>query len=57
MRNYPRNRTYWENNYPSRLELGKEKYGGPFREEDVEGGVMTVLRLLPMLICDTIYAL
>ena len=50
---YPRNRsslTYWQNNYPSRLDLGKEKYGGPFREDEVEG-VKTVLRLLPMLIC------
>ena len=49
--NYPRNRsalTYWENNYPSRLDLGKAKYGGPFREEEVKG-VKTVLRLLPML--------
>ena len=35
--------------------MGKEKYGGPFREEEVEG-VKTVLRLLPMLICVTGYA-
>ena len=50
---YPRNRsalTYWENDYPSRLDLGKEKYGGPFSEEEVED-VKTVLRLLPLLIC------
>ena len=56
--NYPRNRsslTYWQNNYPSRLDLGKEKYGGPFREDEVEG-VKTVLRLLPLLICVTAYA-
>ena len=56
---YPRNRsslTYWENNYPSRLDLGKEKYGGPFREEEVEG-VKTVLRLLPMLLCFSAYAI
>ena len=55
----PRNRsslTYWQNNYPSRLDLGKDKYGGPFREEEVEG-VKTVLRLLPMLICVTGYAI
>ena len=28
---YPRNRsafTYWEEDFPSRLDLGKEKYGG-----------------------------
>ena len=50
---YPRNRsalTYWENDYPSRLDFGKEKYGGPFSEEEVED-VKTVLRLLPLLIC------
>ena len=50
---YPRNRsalTYWENDYPSRLDLGKEKYGGPFSEEEVED-VKTVMRLLPLLIC------
>ena len=36
---YPRNRsalTYWEEDYPSRLDLGKEKYGGPFSDEEVE---------------------
>ena len=50
---YPRNRsalTYWEDDYPSRLDLGKEKYGGPFSEEEVED-VKTVLRLLPFFIC------
>ena len=50
---YPRNRsalTYWEEDYPSRLDLGKEKYGGPFSEEEVED-VKTVLRLLPLFIC------
>ena len=50
---YPRNRsalTYWEEESPSRLDLGKEKYGGPFTEEEVED-VKTILRLLPMFIC------
>ena len=50
---YPRSRsalTYWENEVPSRLDLGKEKYGGPFSEEQVED-VKTVLRLIPMLVC------
>ena len=45
---YPRNRsafTYWEDDYPSRLDLGKEKYGGPFTEEEVEN-VKTVLRMI-----------
>ena len=49
---YPRNRsalTYWEEDYPSRLDLGKEKYGGPFSVEQVED-VKTVLRLIPLLI-------
>ena len=50
---YPRNRsalTYWEDNYPSRLDLGKDKYGGPFSEEQVEN-VKVVLRLSPLYIC------
>ena len=42
--------TYWEENYPSRLDLGKEKYGGPFTEEQVEN-VKVVIRLAPMFIC------
>ena len=49
---YPRNRsalTYWENSVPSRLDLGKDKYGGPFAVEQVED-VKTVFRLLPALI-------
>ena len=47
---YPKNRsalTYWEEEYPSRLDLGKQKYGGPFSVEQVEG-VKTVLRLIPL---------
>ena len=50
---YPRNRsalTYWEESYPSRLDLGKEKYGGPFTEEQVEN-VKVVMRLTPLFIC------
>ena len=45
---YPRNRsalTYWEEHFPSRLDLGKEKYGGPFTEEEVEN-VKTFLMLI-----------
>uniref|UniRef100_A0A1X7VPM4 Uncharacterized protein n=1 Tax=Amphimedon queenslandica TaxID=400682 RepID=A0A1X7VPM4_AMPQE len=37
--------TYWEEEAPSRLDLGKDKYGGPFTEEEVED-VKTVFRLL-----------
>ena len=50
---YPKNRsalTYWEESAPSRLDLGKDKYGGPFTEEEVED-VKTVLRLFPILLC------
>ena len=50
---YPRNRsalTYWEENYPSRLELGKAKYGGPLTEEQVEN-VIVAMRLAPLFIC------
>ena len=49
---YPENRsalTYWEEEAPSRLDLGKDKYGGPFTEEEVED-VKTVLRLIPLII-------
>ena len=28
--------THWENKIPSRIDLGKQKYGGPFTEEEVE---------------------
>ena len=37
--------TYWEEDIPSRLDLGKLKYGGPFTTEQVED-VKTILRLL-----------
>ena len=33
---YPERRsafTYWENDIPSRIDLGEEKYGGPFTYE------------------------
>ena len=37
--------TFWEEELPSRLDLGKSKYGGPFTIEQVEN-VKTVLRML-----------
>ena len=37
--------TFWEEEIPSRLDLGKSKYGGPFTIEQVEN-VKTVLRML-----------
>ena len=53
---YPENRsalTYWEEEAPSRLDLGKDKYGGPFAEEEVED-VKTALRLIPLVIVCTV---
>ena len=50
---YPRRRsalTYWEESAPSRLDLGKDKYGGPFTEEEVED-VKTFFRYIPLLVC------
>ena len=44
--------TYWEEDIPSRMDLGKSKYGGPFTTEQVED-VKTVLRL--MVICSPIF--
>ena len=55
---YPENRsalTYWEEEAPSRLDLGKDKYGGPFTEEEVED-VKTVFRMLPIYIAVIGYA-
>uniref|UniRef100_A0A1X7U214 Major facilitator superfamily (MFS) profile domain-containing protein n=1 Tax=Amphimedon queenslandica TaxID=400682 RepID=A0A1X7U214_AMPQE len=49
---YPENRsalTYWEEEISSRLNLGKDKYGGPFTEEEVED-VKTVFCMLPLFI-------
>ena len=42
--------TYWEEDYPSRIDLGKSRYGGPFTVEEVED-VKTVLRLIPLVLC------
>ena len=57
---YPENRsalTYWEEEAPSRLDLGKEKYGGPFTEEEVED-VKTFFRIVfPLIISVCAYAL
>ena len=41
--------TYWEENIPSRMDLGKSKYGGPFTTEQVED-VKTVLKILAVLL-------
>ncbi len=39
--------TYWEEDIPSRMDLGKSRYGGPFTTEQVED-VKTILRLIPL---------
>ena len=41
--------TYWENEIPSRINLGKRKYGGPFTTEEVED-VRTFLSLFKLLL-------
>ena len=41
--------TYWEEDIPSRLDLGKSRYGGPFTTEQVED-VKTFFKILIMLI-------
>ena len=49
---YPVNRsafTYWENDIPSRINLGKHKYGGPFTNEQVEN-VKTLLQVLILIV-------
>ena len=54
---YPERRsafTYIDEEQPTRMDYGKEKFGGPFTEEEVED-VKTVLRLLPLVICLTFY--
>ena len=50
---YPERRsafTYLDEEQPSRMDFGKEKFGGPFTEEEVED-VKTVLRLVPIVAC------
>ena len=41
--------TYWENSIPSRIDLGKNKYGGPFSLEEVEN-VKTLLHLIRLIL-------
>ena len=42
--------TYWEEDIPRRIDLGKNKYGGPFTNEEVED-TKTFLRILLLLLC------
>ena len=41
--------TYWEEDIPRRIDLGKNKYGGPFTNEQVED-TKTFLHILPLLL-------
>ena len=41
--------TFWEDNIPSRIELGKSKYGGPYTNENVED-VKTFFRISKLLL-------
>ena len=41
--------TYWEDKIPSRIDLGKHKYGGPFSESEVED-VKTLLQIILILV-------
>ena len=41
--------TYWEDKIPSRIDLGKSKYGGPFTTEEVEN-MKTFLKLIKLLL-------
>ena len=54
---YPERRsafTYIDEEQPTRMDFGKQKYGGPFTEEEVED-VKTVLRLIPLVICLSLF--
>ena len=42
--------TYCESDYPTRLDFGKQRYGGPFTTEQVED-VKTLLNILKILLC------
>ena len=42
--------THWENKTPSRIDLGKQKNGGPFTEEEVED-TKTFWRILYCYCC------
>ena len=56
---YPERRsafTYIDEEQPTRMDYGKEKFGGPFTEEEVED-VKTVLRLIPMIFCFSLFVI
>ena len=54
---YPERRsalTYWEDEPPSRLKLGKSKYGGPFTNEQVED-VQTFIQISVLCLTTCLY--
>ena len=56
---YPERRsafTYIDEEQPTRMDFGKTKFGGPFTEEEVED-VKTVLRLIPLIICFSLFVI
>ena len=56
---YPERRsafTYIDEEQPTRMDYGKAKFGGPFTEEEVED-VKTVLRLIPLIICFSLFVI
>ncbi len=48
--------TYWEEDIPSRMDLGKSRYGGPFTTEQVED-VKTFFKILAILLPLTIISI
>ncbi len=48
--------TYWEDKIPSRMDLGKMKYGGPFTNEQVED-VKTLFRIAIVTVCILAFAI
>lgn len=55
---HPRQRsafTYWDDKRYSRIDLGKDKYGGPFTTEQVED-VKTFFRIIVLVMLGSLYA-
>ena len=46
--------TYWEDEIPGRIDLGKRKYGGPFSNEQVED-VKTFMRMTCILVSISVF--
>ena len=46
---------YWEDHIPPHIDLGKNKYGGPFTTKKVEDTMQVILFLLFTLYWDSTY--